>query len=434
MALGNDPIVITETTNSKGHSARHWVLFLILLALVAVLIVRFVWMPRHQEEQDVVQAAKVQSQTKPVAEVIRLVASPGARDLSVPGTALAYTEASIYARSSGYVKKRLVDIGDRVRKGQLLAVIDAPDLDQQVAQARSILRQSEAALAQVEAQQHLAQLNWDRYKVLVSKGIFSKQEGDTQEATLRVTEANVNAARSTVQANRESPQRQIVMQQYERVTSPFSGVVTARNVDVGTLISAQGGGGGALSGSAGAAGNNAGSSGALASAANPATGGSQGGAMFTIATIEPLRILVSVPESYAPLVHLKQKAGLSFAQFPGRKFEGVVTRTSASIDPNTRTLLVEIQTTNPDGRLMPGNYVLATFVIRAGKPNVAVVVDNRVRFRPIQIGRDYGDQTEVTGGLTPGDIIVRTVTDKIRENVEVEPHYRAEKADSPKRP
>ena len=137
--------------------------------------------------------------------------------------------------------------------------------------------------------------------------------------------------------------------------------------------------------------------------------------MFTIATIEPLRILVSVPEPYAPFVHLKQKVGLTFEQFPGRKFEGVVTRTSGSIDPNTRTLLVEAQTSNPDGHLMPGNYVLATFtavqagggggvfipgeaiVIRNGKTAVATVVNNRVQFKQILIGRDYGDQTEVLG-------------------------------------
>jgi multidrug efflux pump subunit AcrA (membrane-fusion protein) len=129
-----------------------------------------------------------------------------------------------------------------------------------------------------------------------------------------------------------------------------------------------------------------------------------------------------------------------------------VTRTSSSIDPNTRTLLVEAQTSNPDGHLMPGNYVLATFtavqagggggvfipgeaiVVRNGQPAVATVVDNRVQFKPIQIGRDYGDQTEVLAGLKPDDIIVRTVTDKVQENVEIEPRYRAEKADTPKRP
>ncbi len=450
MPISNEPIAGVAASD-KGHSFKHWVLFLVLLAVAAGMIVKFVWMPRRDEDREVVLAAKLQGQMKPVVEVVKLVAAPSARDLSVPGTALAYTEASIYARSAGYVKRRLVDIGDQVHKGQLLAVIDAPDLDQQVAQARSVLAQSEAALAQMDAQAHLAQLNWDRYKVLVAKGVFSKQDGDNQEATLQVAQANVNAARSTVEANRDNLQREIVMQQYERVVAPFNGVVTARNVDVGTLISGQGGGSSMLSGSGGS-GNNLGSSGIASSAATPSTGGAQGGAMFTVATIEPLRILVSVPEPYAPYVHLKQKVGLTFEQFPGRQFEGVVTRTSASIDPNTRTLLVEAQTSNPDGHLMPGNYVLATFkavqagggggvfipgesiVIRNGKTAVATVVDNRVQFKPIQIGRDYGDQTEVLSGLKPDDIIVRTVTDKVQENVEIEPRYRTEKAETAKRP
>jgi multidrug efflux pump subunit AcrA (membrane-fusion protein) len=449
MAISNEPIA-GVAAERKGHSVKHWVLFLVLLAGAAGLIVRFVWIPRHAEDQAVALAAREQSQTKPVIEVMRLVAAPAAGALSVPGTALAYTEASIYARSSGYVTRRLVDIGDRVREGQLLAVIDAPEVDQQVAQARSVLAQSEAALVQMEAQEHLSQLNWDRYKVLVAKGVFSRQDGDTQEANLRVAEANVNAAKSTVQANRDNLQRQIVMQQYERVMAPFRGVVTARNIDVGTLISPQGGGGNAIAESIGAAGNNSGASGSVSGAAAPTTGGAQGGAMFTLATIAPLRILVSVPEPYAPFVHLKQEVRLTFAQFPDKAFDGVVTRTSASIDPNTRTLLVEVQTPNRDGRLLPGNYVEATFttaqgsegagvfipgeaiVVRGGKTAVAVVVDNRVHFKPIQIGRDYGDHTEVIGGLKPDDIIVRTVTDRVQENVEIEPRYLIEKAGTPK--
>ena len=158
--------------------------------------------------------------------------------MSIPGTTLAFNEVPIYARASGYLRRRLVDIGDHVTKDQLLAVVDAPDLDQQTAQVRSVLAQSESTLGQMQAQEHLAQLNWDRYKILVAKGVFSKQDGDTQEATLLVAKANTNAAQSTVQANRDNLQRQVVLEGYERVTAPFSGVITARNVDVGALISA----------------------------------------------------------------------------------------------------------------------------------------------------------------------------------------------------
>jgi RND family efflux transporter MFP subunit len=172
--------------------------------------------------------------------------------------------------------------------------------------------------------------------------------------------------------------------------------------------------------------------------------------MFTLASIDPLRILVSVPEVYAPYMHLNLAANLAFQQFPGEIFKGKITRTSASIDPATRTLLVEVQVPNPHGRLMPGTYVVANFappaglsalfipgeaiVVRNGKSMVAVLVNNRVQFRTIELGRDYGDQTEVVSGLQPGDIIVRNVSDDIEENVEVEPRYRQEKADTAKHP
>jgi multidrug efflux pump subunit AcrA (membrane-fusion protein) len=452
MAISNQPLVgepMVDEARRKGHSARYWVLFLVVTLVAGILIFTFAWLPRRKQNQEIAQEVTDRAHVKPTAVVFKVEAVPFSRELSIPGTSLAYTEASIYARASGYMTRRLVDIGDHVAKGQLLAVIDAPDLDQQTAQARSLLAQSESNLGQMQAQEHLAQLQWDRYKVLVAKGVFSKQDGDTQEANWRVAQANVGAAQSTVQANRDNLQRQIVLQQYERVTAPFSGIITARNVDVGALISAQGGAGG-LTNSMGTNGNNEGTSGSASSAVMPSTGGAQGGAMFTLASIDPLRILVSVPEVYAPYMHLNLAANLAFQQFPGEIFKGKITRTSASIDPATRTLLVEVQVPNPHGRLMPGTYVVANFappaglsalfipgeaiVVRNGKSMVAVLVNNRVQFRTIELGRDYGDQTEVVSGLQPGDIIVRNVSDDIEENVEVEPRYRQEKADTAKHP
>ncbi len=157
-----------------------------------------------------------------------------------------------------------------------------------------------------------------------------------------------------------------------------------------------------------------------------------------------------MPEVYAPYLHLNQPASLAFEQFPGQKFEGKITRTSGSIDPSTRTLLVEVQARNPQGKLMPGTYVVANFapptgmsalfipgeaiVVRNGKNLVAVVEDQRVHFKPVQLGRDYGEQTEVVSGLQPGEVVVQNVSDDIQENVEVEPRYRNEKADNSKRP
>ena len=427
------------------HSPIAWILFLVALLVAAVLVYFLGWLPRHKTKEQIDQQAQQRADEKPKVNVAKVKRSSTSSELMVPGTTLPYTEAYIYARASGYVTKRLVDIGDRVHEGQLLAVIDAPDLDKQVAQARSALQQSESNLAQLEAQLHLAQLTWDRYKVLVAKGVFSRQDGDQQEANFRVAEANVRAAQNTIQGNRDNLERLIVLQQYERVTAPFNGVVTARNIDVGSLISASGSGlGGAGSSNqgtsqAGSSGNNQGASGNLSSSASPSTGGAQGGEMFSIASIDRLRILVSVPEAYSSSIHTDQRATLFFQESPNDKFEGRVTRTAASIDQNTRTLLVEVQTANRGGRLMSGMYVVVNFVdvkgqaplaipgeaivVRNAKTTVAVVQDNVVHFKPVIIGRDYGDQTEIVGGLQEGDVIATTVTDEVHDGAEIDPQF-----------
>jgi multidrug efflux pump subunit AcrA (membrane-fusion protein) len=364
----------------------------------------------------------------------------------VPGTTLAYNEVFIYARASGYLSKRYVDIGDRVHAGQLMAMIDAPDLDRQVDQAKSTLRQSESNLNQMEAQLHLATVTWDRWKVLVAKGVFSRQDGDTQEANFQVAQANVGAYQDTVKANQANVDRLIVLQKYERVTAPFDGVVTARNVDVGALITAQGSGAGSSSTDMGgtqvpALSNSGGTQGTPGTAATPTTGGAQGGEMFHVARIDPIRVLVSAPEGYADAIAPGQRAAVRFPSI-ANPCEGRVTRTSASIDQNTRTLLVEVQIPNHSGKLMPGMYSQVNFVdarsehplnvpgesivVRDGKTVVAKLSGKTVHFQPVVIGRDYGNKTEVTSGLAPGDVIAVNVSDDVREGSEVEPQFRSE--------
>lgn len=436
-----------QKPHRPGHSPRYWFVFAALVLGAAVLVLLIGWLPRHKRTEEINQQAKERSQSLPRIDVMLVRRVPSTTELMVPGTTLAYTEAYIYARASGYVSRRVADIGDRVHAGQLLATIDAPDLDKQVAQARSTLAQSESNLAQMQAQLHLAAVTWDRYKVLVAKGVFSRQDGDTQEANYRVAEANVHAAENTVQANRENLERLVVLQQYEQVRAPFNGVITARNVDVGTLITAQGSGAPVSSAPsspgttlAGVQGNNEGPAGTLSASAAPPTGGAQGGEMFGIASIDRLRILVSIPEAYTSIVRTGQHAQLFFQEMPNDKFEGTVTRTSASIDQNTRTLLVEVQAANQRGRLLPGMYVVVNFVDAKGQPPLlvpgsAIVVRNSksgvyrvdnnsvVHFAPINIGRDYGDQIEVAGGLTEGDVIVTTINDDVNEGVRIEPQY-----------
>jgi multidrug efflux pump subunit AcrA (membrane-fusion protein) len=429
----------------RGHSKLYWFIFALLVVLAALFVIFLGWVPRHKRQQEVERQASERTHAVPKVQVMTVLRGPAVSELMIPGTTLAYTEAYIYARASGYVSRRLVDIGDRVHPGQLLAVIDAPDLDKQVGQARSNLQQSESSLAQMEAQLHLAAVTWDRYKVLVAKGVFSRQDGDTQEANYRVAEANVHAAQNTVDANRQNLEREIVLQQYERVTAPFQGVITDRNVDVGSLITAQGAGLGVSTitspgtTQAGAQGNNQGASGGLSSSVAPSTGGSQGGEMFAMASLDPLRILVSVPEAYSSLVRTGERADLYFQERPEEKFEGKITRTSSSIDQNTRTLLVEVQVRNRNGRLLPGMYAVVNFVqlkavpplvvpgesivVRNAKTTLAVVENNYVHFRPVQIGRDFGTETEIVAGLKPGDVIVKTITDEIQDGVKIEPEF-----------
>jgi multidrug efflux pump subunit AcrA (membrane-fusion protein) len=431
--------------NRRGHSKLYWFIFAVIIIVAAILVIFLGWLPRHKRDERVEQQAKERTQSIPKMEVLKVLRGKPISELMIPGTTLAYEEAYIYARASGYVSRRLADIGDRVHTGQLLAVIDAPDLDKQVAQARASLLQSESNLLQMQAQLHLAAVTWDRYKVLVAKGVFSRQDGDTQEANYRVAEANVRAAENTVQGNKENLDREVVLQGYERVTAPFNGVITDRNVDVGSLISAQGTGLGIPasinpgSSSSGAQGNNQGASGNLSSSVAPSTGGSQGGEMFGIASVDPLRILVSVPEAYSSLVRVGQRADLLFQGLPQEKFEGAVTRTSGSIDQNTRTLLVELQVRNRNRRLLPGMYVVVNFVqmkavpplvvpgesivVRNAKNTLAVVEHNYVHFKPVQLGRDYGNETEILGGIQPGEVIVKTITDQVQESVKIDPQF-----------
>lgn len=435
-------------SSPEGAPKRSRLLPIALLvgALLIVAIALFAgWIPRHRQEGQLAKETRERTERLPKLNVLHVQRAPSASELQIPGTTLAYAEAYIYARSSGYVTKRLADIGDRVRANQLLAVIDAPDLDRQVAQARSSLAQSEANLVQVQAQLHLASLNWDRYKVLVKKGVFSRQEGDNQEANFRVAEANVNASASSIEGNRENLNRLKVLQEYEQVRAPFAGVITARNIDVGALINGSGSGLGSSGGSTtpgaslqAAQGNNQGASGNLSSNTTPATGGAAGGEMFSIADVDRLRVLVSVPEAYTRAIHVGQRAALTFPEHAAQKIEGRVTRTSASIDQNTRTLLVEVLVRNLY-HLVPGMYVVVNFLdissdrpltipgsaiaVRDGKTTVGLIDGDTVHLRPVALGRDYGDQTEIMNGLVPGDVIATNVTDDVTEGSKIDPQF-----------
>lgn len=456
--LGNAFVESNSSQKTKQHEARvnrkpvnGRVLFFFLLAVVVVFLLVFLlgFLPRHSRNKEIEARAKEQKDSVPIVQVLAIKRAQDTAGLTVPGTTTPLIEAYVYARANGYITRRLVDIGDHVRKGQILAIIDSPDVDQQVDQARQQVSQAESQLAQQKAQLALATVTVQRYRVLVAKGVFSKQDGDQRETDYQGQIANVAAAERNVEAFKANLRRTLALQSYERVTAPFDGVVTARNSDVGALVSASGSANGAGTGSpqgqatgssAGSA-NNAGTSGNAPTAASPSNGGGQGGALFAIAQTQRLRILVSVPEGYASSVFVGQHATVHMQGLPDAAFYGDVTRTASAIDQNTRTLLTEVQVDNKSGKLLSGMYAVVTFeaiksaegggsilipsdaiAIRKDKSVVAVLTGgDKVHMQPVQIGRDYGPSTEITSGLKEGDTIITEITDDVAEGATVKP-------------
>jgi len=426
------------------------VIVLILLALLVIGII-----PRERRVNAADNAAKAERETLPTVLVAAARRAPAVTDLLLPGNITPLMEASIYARSSGYLRRRLVDIGDHVRAGQLLALIEAPDLDQQVAQARAAVAQAEQQLAQAQAQLQqsnaqleLARVTRDRYVTLVQKGALSRQDGDTQEtnfqtsqATVGAFAANVHAANENVHAAQASLERLLALQGFEEVTAPFAGIITARLVDQGYFISTAGGGSGpAPTGFGG-------------STPGATQGASGGGELFRIAQIGTVRILINVPQPDAPGIHVGQEADVLLAEYPGHPFEGHVTRTTSSLDIDSRTLLTEVQAPNPQAILLPGMF--AQVRLRSQRPNPPVLIpgdaviagqeglsvailrnpqpsgpDGAVRqihIQHIQEGRDNGTQVEVTNGLEGWEYVVVNPSDAVREGALVRPQAAQEK-------
>jgi multidrug efflux pump subunit AcrA (membrane-fusion protein) len=448
----------------KPANRRPLWIFLICFLLLFLLVVLAGWLPRHFRDRQIDKEAQQERNAKPVVDVERVQRTKTEEGLVLPGTTIPLTQAYVYARANGYLKTRLVDIGDHVRKDQLLAVIDAPDLDQQVAQAKQQLLQAERQLDQQRSQLALATVTVERYRVLVAKGVFSRQDGDQQETNYASQVANVEAARRNVDAYQANLGRVEALQSYEYVRAPFSGVITQRNVDVGALISAAGANSGAenapapegqtsTSGGSQQAGqtNDAGSSGSTSSAGLPAQSPGQGGALFGIAQNDRLRILVSVPEGYATSIRVGGHAQLAFQEYAGKEFTGVITRTADSVDPNTRTMLTEVQVDNHNGKLVPGMYTVVTFppapgiegpllvtgdaiVIRNDESTLAKVVNGKIQYVPVTIGRDFGSVVEIMTGVQAGDVVVTNVTDDVVPNAEVQTHFIKTQQQQPQQP
>jgi len=429
---------LKEKLEPKGN--RKIVLW-VIIALVVVFGVVFVlaMIPRYERDRENDKKAQEAKDKVPVVIVETVKHDDHSGGLVLPGTTTPLTQAYVFARANGYLKSRFVDIGDHVRNGQLLAVIDSPDLDAQVSQAREQVRQAESQVAQQKTQLTLTKLTWDRWHVLVQKGVFARQDGDQKEADYLAAEANVAAAERNAQAFHANLARVVSLQAYEQVRSPFDGVITARNVDVGALISTAGATSGGATGPSGLGGANTGGSSGNSPTAGTATGGgdsSGAGALFSVAQVQRLRVLVAVPDSYASVVKPGQKTVMHFQEFPKQDFPADVTRTAGSIDQNTRTLLTEVQVDNRDGKLLSGMYAVVTFagaggagpimipgdaiVVRQNTTQVAVIKDGTVRMQTVEIGRDFGEAVEIVRGLNDGDVIATNVTDEVHEGAKVE--------------
>jgi RND family efflux transporter MFP subunit len=386
----------TPSDNTAREESRRVSLGLapaVMLAAVAVLVVMVIavgFLSRTKAAAELQQATAATA----IATVNVVYPTTGAPtdDLVLPGNTQAFTDAPIFARTNGYVKSWHADLGTRVKKGQVLAEIETPEVDQQLHQARADLRTAQANLRQ-------AAMTADRWQALVKTNAVSKQETDQAVNTLQAMQATVDSHASNVRRLEE-------LQGFQKMYAPFDGVITARNTDIGALI-------------------NAGAS-------------TPGQALFHLAAIHILRVFVAVPQRYAHAVRPGATASLTLDEFPDHTFSGTIARTSNAIDPASRTLLVEVEVENRNGPLLPGAYVRVhltlpqavsavtvpanTLLFRSEGLRVGVVRNGRAELVPVTIGRDYGSSVEVLSGLQPTDPVIVNPSDSLISGTNVHVH------------
>jgi RND family efflux transporter MFP subunit len=344
----------------------------------------------------------------PSVRVATVQASDATVLVTLPATTSAFSVANMFARASGYIDKRYVDIGDRVKEGQLLAEIVAPELDHQIAQAEATLAQLRAAVEQAQANKNLAQVTWDRDKGLVEKGWVTPQQGDIDRFTLHAREAALGVAQANVAA--QQAQLNVLYQQkaYQRVVAPFDGVVTQRNVDVGDLVHAD---------------------------------TTTGTFMFTIMQSKVIRAQVYVPQDSAFGLGPGVDAIVRIPEIPDRTFPGTVTRIADALQPGTRTLLTEVDIPNPDGALTAGVYCTIELHIPRKTPSllvpadaiifnrdglqVAVIEGGVAHIRKIWVARDLGTQVEAREGVKPDDQVILNPPVNLVEGSRVQPRLAA---------
>jgi RND family efflux transporter MFP subunit len=371
----------------EGKGSR---LFTILFVVVVGLVVLGAVTLFQRRAQYQALAKETETLAIPTVSVVHAATESTQEDLDLPGAMQAYVESPLYARTNGYLKKWYHDIGSRVRQGELLADIDTPEVDQQLSQARA-----DRNTAQANA--NLSRITATRYEELIKTDGVSKQEVDNAVGDYAAKQAIVQSSEANLRRLEE-------LESFKHVYAPFSGVITRRNVDTGTLINAGNG------------------------------GTSQ--QLFSLAQTDPIRVYVSVPETVAPSIHAGLGAYLELTQFPGQKFEGRVVRTAEAIDPGTRTLLTEVDVPNHNNTLLPGGYAQVHLQVKVtgarlqvpvnallfrseGLRAVSVDSSHKIHLKPLTIGRDYGTTLEILQGLEASDWIVLNPADSLEEGQEV---------------
>ncbi len=317
----------------------------------------------------------------PTVSVTRPEKGASQEDLALPGNIEPFTDAAIFARTTGYLKRRYADIGSRVKEGQLLAEIDTPEIDQQLLQAR-------ADLATEQANARLAQTTAERYRDLIKSDSVSQQDVDNANGSYEAKRAAVTSAEANVKRLEQ-------LQAFKKIYAPFDGVITARNTDIGALIAS----------------------------------GSGAKELFHIAATHRLRVFVNVPQVYSRAATAGLTAEIELKEVPGQRFKGTLVRTAQAIDPANRTLLAEIDLDNPRGEVLPGSYgevhlklpaqaqtfrlPVNTLIFRAEGVRVALVTEGRVSLVPVTIGRDYGSTVEIVSGLTGSEAVVVNPPDSL---------------------
>jgi RND family efflux transporter MFP subunit len=400
---GHDMIDPTDIPTAERRGYKGLSLGLGTFVLLAGALALGGW-SAHEQQRQVAATAEQHRDFVPNVRVAEVKASDATVTVSLPGTTSPYTTANIFARASGYIDKRNVDIGDHVKQGQLLAEIVAPELDHQIVQAQATLELDKATLRQNQANRDLAQITLNRDHPLVEKGWLTQQQGSVDEQNLKALAAAVGVAQQSIQA--QEAQLKVLQQEkvYQKVVAPFDGVITQRNIDVGTLVQAD------------------------------ATSGTF---MFTLMQTGIIRTQVYVPQDQAFGLQPGVEAVVTIPEIPDRTFPGKVTRIADALQPDTRTLLTEIDVPNPDGAMSAGTYCTVELHIPRKEPSlmvpaeaivfdqngvhVAVAENGIARVHKVSVARDFGTEVEVHGDIKKGDRVILNPPVDLVQGSKVEP-------------